>query len=447
MATRYAVEISDDGERWGTDVCNVKTNHFRVCRVWMGTSQTQYTHTTYLGGGAPLYYRIFVDYPGTADDTTSDVVSATPWNTPSATVQRAAGDAGKSTINVSWTPVTALGPHTVTGYGIQFTAGDGTTWQTLVENTGNTNTTYAHQSLPRGAFRRYSVRAIAGPHRSGWGPTDFARTTPDSPSKPVVTLTYGYGMNSSFKVYRLSWPRVDDGAEGYLSVNYQFSYRNIQSFPSLPPRPVIISNNIQTTEDRTQDFVEVQGPYRSVRTIRIRAVHSGADCTGGGPCEGAGEWSDRPQVVIPKPPAFPPVGQQSEAAGFTARYEGLPESHDGSGAFSFELRFSEAPEGLSYTTVANGLLDVTGATVTKAAAPDAGQQPRLGSDGDADPVGRYRHPAARAGVQRDERGLRGREPAWRGGLGDGAGGAVHGGVLARAGGARRGGGVRHQAST
>ena len=57
---------------------------------------------------------------------------------------------------------------------------------------------------------------------------------------------------------------------------------------------------------------------------------------------------------------------------FTASFSALPQSHDGSGAFTFELHFSEAPEGLSYSTVAGGLLDVTGATVTKARRLTAG---------------------------------------------------------------------------
>ena len=57
---------------------------------------------------------------------------------------------------------------------------------------------------------------------------------------------------------------------------------------------------------------------------------------------------------------------------FTASFSALPQGHDGSGAFTFELHFSAAPEGLSYTTVAGGLLDVTGATVNKARRLTAG---------------------------------------------------------------------------
>ena len=62
------------------------------------------------------------------------------------------------------------------------------------------------------------------------------------------------------------------------------------------------------------------------------------------------------------------AGQPAERSGspFTARFEGLPERHDGSTAFTFELHFSEAPDGLSYRTVQGGLVEAAGADVTHA---------------------------------------------------------------------------------
>ena len=59
-------------------------------------------------------------------------------------------------------------------------------------------------------------------------------------------------------------------------------------------------------------------------------------------------------------------GEQGAPAGFTARFESLPERHDGETAFTFELHFSEAPVGLSYRTVQGALLDVSGANITHA---------------------------------------------------------------------------------
>ena len=54
-------------------------------------------------------------------------------------------------------------------------------------------------------------------------------------------------------------------------------------------------------------------------------------------------------------------------AGPDARFEGVPESHDGATAFTVELHFNAEPEGLSFRTVAGGLLEVEGGTVTRAA--------------------------------------------------------------------------------
>ena len=54
------------------------------------------------------------------------------------------------------------------------------------------------------------------------------------------------------------------------------------------------------------------------------------------------------------------------AALVTAHFENVPESHDGSTAFTFELHFSEEPDGITATLVRENLFDVTGATITSA---------------------------------------------------------------------------------
>ena len=69
-------------------------------------------------------------------------------------------------------------------------------------------------------------------------------------------------------------------------------------------------------------------------------------------------------------PEQPEEPEQSEALGLTARFESMPASHDGS-EFQFELHFSEQIE-ISYTTVRDSLLDVTGGTVTGARRLQAG---------------------------------------------------------------------------
>ena len=68
----------------------------------------------------------------------------------------------------------------------------------------------------------------------------------------------------------------------------------------------------------------------------------------------------------------PQAAQQSGGGTLTARFENVPESHDGATAFTVELHFSENIPGLSYKTVGGGLLDATGANVTGARRLTAG---------------------------------------------------------------------------
>ena len=75
-------------------------------------------------------------------------------------------------------------------------------------------------------------------------------------------------------------------------------------------------------------------------------------------CIGVRPLSDAVEATVPGPdtPSQTP----------TARFNNVPASHDGVSAFAVELHLSAAPEGLTPTTVAGGLLNVTGGTVTGA---------------------------------------------------------------------------------
>ena len=86
----------------------------------------------------------------------------------------------------------------------------------------------------------------------------------------------------------------------------------------------------------------------------IRSVAAGADAALG----------HNGTLVRARPPRIP--------EGPSAHFEGVPASHDGSGAFTIELHLSAEPEGLSYRTVAGGLLEATGGTITGARQLTAG---------------------------------------------------------------------------
>ena len=65
--------------------------------------------------------------------------------------------------------------------------------------------------------------------------------------------------------------------------------------------------------------------------------------------------------------AKPPIPRMQR----TAHFEGLPKRHDGESAFTGLIRFSAEPRGLTAQTVANGVVEVTGGTVTGARRPAA----------------------------------------------------------------------------
>ena len=60
------------------------------------------------------------------------------------------------------------------------------------------------------------------------------------------------------------------------------------------------------------------------------------------------------------------TNETAPPAAFTASIHDAPESHDGQTAFTFELRFSEAPKkGFSYKTLRDHAFTVTGGSVTR----------------------------------------------------------------------------------
>ena len=95
-----------------------------------------------------------------------------------------------------------------------------------------------------------------------------------------------------------------------------------------------------------------QADVTIVLPVTTDCAAQGAICKGDG-----GKLSTRVELTISVPPP-PPL---------TASIHNAPQSHDGTNAFIFELRFSEAPvsgaSGFSYTTLQQHALTVTGATL------------------------------------------------------------------------------------
>ena len=80
---------------------------------------------------------------------------------------------------------------------------------------------------------------------------------------------------------------------------------------------------------------------------------SGAICTKG---EKRRQLTNSPSATVAGPPKAP----------LTANFENVPASHDGENAFTFRLTFSEDVDSLSFQTLRDEALEVTGGEVLKA---------------------------------------------------------------------------------
>ena len=283
-----------------------------------------------------------------------------PQRAPQTTARSSLGSPDDS-IDVSWTAVARVGADTVDGYEIRVSK-DGTSWTTLIADTGDTNVTYTHSGLYRGALRYYRVQALAGQAGSGFGRSGRARTTPNPPGQPVVTVTTLRGSLTS-SLLRLSWPRVDDGAEGGIHTWYTYLPEDIQ----------VTSETISGDGTTYHAIAELPpslwlAQYSPAESARIQVCAH--NYVGNSGCAGV-----RAIQNIERPSIDGDEGGASNgpSAQFEATFIQTPGDHDGANAFDLKLDFSDDPR-VSDTTVRDGLLDVTDGTIERV------WQRRAGSD-------------------------------------------------------------------
>ncbi len=343
---QYRVESSKDGKTWSlTESCSTLVT---VCRRYF-TTTTAFTDDT--GGGVTRHYRVFADHSGTTNDIYSETVSVTGWNAPSVQARRGDGEARKTTIELDWEAIDSLNDTAVTGYAIQV-SNDGESWTDLVTDTGTTATRYTH-TLARGSRRYYNVAAIAGSHKSRYGPNALATTLASPPVKPVATLT-----RRSKGSYILSWAPVDTT----VRVIDEYHFRTAASRGVWSERPSIRSDG--------HLYIKVDGSEALVENVQVRAVIHERRLPGEGHEVIEGEWSDKASIATP--------GTSAAFNPFSGLMIG-PKSHDGSQPFSLELHFNKVPEPLSERTVRDALLEVDAGTVTEAqrVTPGSDQQWRI----------------------------------------------------------------------
>lgn len=107
-----------------------------------------------------------------------------PLATPSAALNLQAAATGTNKVDLSWDAPTSNGGTPITGYQIERSA-DGSAWQTIVADTGNTDTTYSNTGLSSNTQYYYRVSAL---NTVGAGnPSNMASATTDTIAPQVTT--------------------------------------------------------------------------------------------------------------------------------------------------------------------------------------------------------------------------------------------------------------------
>src|SRR5881296_74637 len=171
--TGYKIEKSTDGgTTWSTLVANTGNTAATY-------SDTGLTHTT------TYTYRVSaINSIGTSS--ASSVASATtPIAAPSLPTGVTATAASSSQVGLTWTAPADNGGSAITGYKIERSTDGGTTWTTLVANTGNTAATYSDTGLTRATAYTYRVSAINSAGTGSLSITASATTLAVAPSSPT----------------------------------------------------------------------------------------------------------------------------------------------------------------------------------------------------------------------------------------------------------------------
>src|SRR5207249_1543929 len=174
ILTGYKIQRSTDGgSSWSTIVSNT------------GSTATAYSNTG-LAPSTTYTYRVFAITP---------LVTSSPSNTASATTASnitaphpptglTATAVSSSQINLGWTAPTDNGGSAITGYKIERSTDSGSTWSTLVANSGSTATTYSDTGLSHSTSYAYRVSSINSVGTSSPSNVASATTLAVAPSPP-----------------------------------------------------------------------------------------------------------------------------------------------------------------------------------------------------------------------------------------------------------------------
>jgi len=186
LLTGYKIQRSTDGgSSWSTLVSNT------------GSTATTYSDTG-LAPNTTYTYRVFA-ITTFVTSSPSNMASATtmapPAVVPSPPTGLAATAISSSQINLSWTAPTNNGGSAITGYKIERSTNGGSTWSTIVANTGSTGTTYSNTGLVSSTSYSYRVSAINSVGTSS--PSNMASATTNQESHTITLVQSGLAGSDS----------------------------------------------------------------------------------------------------------------------------------------------------------------------------------------------------------------------------------------------------------
>src|SRR5881409_1068949 len=178
---------NNGGSSWNTLVANTGIS---------GTtySDTGLAHTTTYTYRVSDINSVGTSPPSNTTSATTSVVSSPPSGLAAAAVS-------SSQINLSWTAPADNGGSAITGYKIERSMDGGSSWSTLVANTGSTATTYSDTGLAHTTTYTYRVSAInsvgTSPPSNGASATALA-IAPSPPSALGATAVSSSQINLSW---------------------------------------------------------------------------------------------------------------------------------------------------------------------------------------------------------------------------------------------------------
>jgi hypothetical protein len=152
------------------------------------------------------YYYTVTAVNSIGESIPSNEASATPTSTatvPQPPTNLSVTATSPSQINLSWTAPTNNGGSEITGYQIERSTDSGSTWSTLVANTGSTSTKYSDTGLHPSTAFTYRVSAInsagtSSPSNTASATTSSNTTIPSSPTGLNATAISSSQINLSW---------------------------------------------------------------------------------------------------------------------------------------------------------------------------------------------------------------------------------------------------------